>query len=180
MEKKRKKLELRITFESDSEFDVFVDYFRRHRKNPRGVVLDALRLLWEPYVLADVENLSFGELERLIDISFQRYMSHYQLMCVELGLRRPGGFSPGKSDRNGDFSRRESNRNNDFSLGKSDRKDVNDGSLSDGSVGSIGLKSGSLGDVNDAKTLDKGKDDEASVDDLLEIDLGNGGGFDFD
>lgn len=170
MEKKRKKLELRITFESDSEFDVFVDYFRRHRKNPRGVVLDALRLLWEPYVLADVEDLSFGELERLIDISFQRYMSHYQLMCVELGLRRPGGFSPGNSD----FSRGEGDRNSNFSRREGDRKDVNDSSLS-GSLGGVSVSEND-DDFNDAETLDDG----ASVDDLLEIDLSNRGGFDFD
>lgn len=90
-------------------------------------------------------------------------------MCVELGLRRPsfGDFSPVSSNNNS----------------------VNNGGNYHQNVGSLGGNSRSLrgvsvsyydGDINDAETLDEGKDLEASVDDLLDIDLGNGGGFDFD
>ena len=85
-----KKKELRISYTKDSDYNAFIDYCKRHRKNPRSMVLDAIRLLWEPYMISEDRDVSQAELERLVDISFQRYLNHYQLMCVELGLKRPG------------------------------------------------------------------------------------------
>ncbi|MEM9272354.1 MAG: hypothetical protein AAGA80_05245 [Cyanobacteria bacterium P01_F01_bin.143] len=92
-----KKKELRISYTKDSDYNDFIEYFQRHRKNPRSIFLEAIRLLWEPYMISEDRDVSQAELERLVDISFQRYLNHYQLMCVELGLKRPGlegGLAP--------------------------------------------------------------------------------------
>ncbi|NES64017.1 MAG: hypothetical protein F6K24_01525 [Okeania sp. SIO2D1] len=170
MEKKRKKLELRISFESDSEFDVIFDYFRRHGKKPRSVVLEAIRILWEPYIRADVDGLSGPDVERLIDVSYQRYMSHYQLMCVELGLRKPGGFE-GESQG--------SPRNGGSGLSSRRSRPYDEGSRSSSGVS---FKSG-LGDDGELSGDDvesSGGDGEFTVDDLPDFDVDSSGGFDFD
>lgn len=160
-----KKKELRISYTKDSDYNDFIEYFQRHRKNPRTIFLDAIRLLWEPYMIAEDGEISEAELERLLDISFQRYMNHYQLMCVELGLKRPGfegGFAPVSSGMsNGAGESLKPGRNGQQSH-------VDSKSVHQVSVPKI-----------DTDTDTDGDDGEFSADDLPDVDFIEGG-FDFD
>ena len=155
----KKKLELRISYTIDSDYSAFVDYFQRHRMSPRSVFLDAIRLLWEPYLISEDGELTKAELERLVDISFQRYLNHYQLMCVTLGLKRPGfeGFSPVSSSTNGASESL-------MSTGKA----AKDTDFLRQSVRQVSVPN-----------LHTDGDGDADVDDLPDIDLVEGG-FDFD
>ena len=161
----KKKLELRISYTKDSDYNAFIDYCKRHRKNPRSMVLDAIRLLWEPYMISEDRDVSQAELERLVDISFQRYLNHYQLMCVELGLKRPGlegGFasvSSGMSNGAGESLKPARN---------GQQSHVNSQPVHQVSAPKI-----------DTDTDTDGDDGEFSADDLPDVDFIEGG-FDFD
>ncbi|NET13490.1 MAG: hypothetical protein F6K08_11840 [Okeania sp. SIO1H6] len=159
----KKKLELRISYTKDSDYNAFIDYFQRHRMNPRSMVLDAIRLLWEPYVISEDRDVSQAELERLVDISFQRYLNHYQLMCVELGLKRPGlegGFAPTSSNiSNGAGESLKPARNGQHTV------------LNSQPVHQVPVPKIDTGTDND--------DGEFSADDLPEVNFIEGG-FDFD
>ena len=154
----KKKLELRISYTHDSDYSAFVDYFQRHKMSPRSVFLDAIRLLWEPYLISEDGELTKAELERLVDISFQRYLNHYQLMCVTLGLKRPGfeGFSPVSSSTNG----------------------VVESLKSTGNAKHTDFLRQFMHQVS-VPNLHTDGDGDADVDDLPDIDLVEGG-FDFD
>lgn len=167
----KKKSELRISYTNDSDYSAFVDYFQRHKMSPRSVFLDAIRLLWEPYLISEDGGLSYEEVERLVDISLQRYLNHYQLMCVELGLKRPG-FEGGFS--------RVSNKNTNGvaeslrSTGVGKCMDFNSRSVGDVSV----PESYGDADVDGAGDGEGLTDSRSSVEDVLDDNLIEGG-FDF-
>lgn len=167
----KKKSELRISYTHDSDYRAFVDYFQRHKMSPRNVFLDAIRLLWEPYLISEDGGLSSEELSRLVDISLQRYLNHYQLMCVELGLKRPGfegGFSPVSNSTNGGAEGLRSS-----GVGKC--MDFNSGSVGYVSVSKNGNADVDVDDAGVDECLMEGK---SSVEDVLDDDLIEGG-FDF-
>lgn len=77
-------MELRIYYTANSEYKLFIDYFKSNNLAPKNVVLESLKILWEPYILSERDDLSSEEVQKLLNISYQKFLNHYQLMCLHV------------------------------------------------------------------------------------------------
>ncbi|MDY7008550.1 MAG: hypothetical protein SWX82_32670 [Cyanobacteriota bacterium] len=86
-------IDIRLQYKVDSREGFLLRHFQTHgRKAVKEILLESTEMLWEPYAVFDSfnENMSFNSLKKLVDSSYQRCLSHYQNMSVDLGLINPG------------------------------------------------------------------------------------------
>jgi hypothetical protein len=68
----------------------FLHYLHQDRRRTiQATILDSLRLLWEPYFLAQTQKLTPDELLKVVTKSQALVLNHYELMCLEFGIKNP-------------------------------------------------------------------------------------------
>lgn len=92
MGKVPQRIDIRLQYKIDSREGILLRYLQTHQKSIKEILLESAQILWEPYAVFDSfhENMPFESLKKLVDSSYQRCLSHYQNMSVDLGLITPG------------------------------------------------------------------------------------------
>jgi len=79
---------LKIKYQNVNYSKNLIEYLKNQDTPFHRILLDSLSMLWMPYVLDDLQ-LPRKEVEKEIQISYEKLISHLNLMCLELNYVFP-------------------------------------------------------------------------------------------